>query len=47
METKDTGAYPEVFVALHKQLGLRLEKTADVPVRIVVVASVDRIPAAN
>jgi len=43
----DTGAYPELFAALQKQLGLRLEKTADVPVRVVVVDSVDKIPAAN
>ncbi len=43
----DAGAYPEIFVALQKQLGLRLEKTADVPVRVVVVDSVDKIPTAN
>jgi uncharacterized protein (TIGR03435 family) len=40
-------AYPEIFVALQKQLGLRLEKTADAPVRVVVVDSVDKIPTAN
>ena len=43
----DAGVYPEIFVALQKQLGLRLEKTADVSVRVVVVDSVDRIPTAN
>ena len=43
----DTVAYPEIFVALQKQLGLRLEKTADVPVRVVVVDSVDKSPTAN
>lgn len=43
----DTGAYPEIFVALQKELGLRLEKTMDVPVRVVVVDSVDKIPTAN
>ena len=45
--TNDTGAYPEIFTALQKQLGLRLEKTADVPVPVVVVDSVDKIPTAN
>jgi uncharacterized protein (TIGR03435 family) len=45
--TTDTGVYPEIFVALQKQLGLRLAKTADGPVRVVVVDSVDKIPTAN
>jgi uncharacterized protein (TIGR03435 family) len=43
----DAVAYPGIFVALQKQLGLRLEKTADVAVRVVVVDSVDKVPTAN
>jgi uncharacterized protein (TIGR03435 family) len=43
----ETGVYPEIFAALQKQLGLRLEKTTEVPVRVVVVDSVDKIPTAN
>jgi len=38
---------PDVFVTLRKQLGLRLNKTAGVPVDVIVVDSVDKIPVAN
>jgi len=40
----DTG---DVFSAVRKQLGLRLDKTADVPVDLIVVESVDRTPTEN
>jgi uncharacterized protein (TIGR03435 family) len=38
---------PDLFVTLRTQLGLRLNKTAGVPVDVIVVDSVDRIPVAN
>jgi uncharacterized protein (TIGR03435 family) len=41
------GAFPNIFVAVQKQLGLRLDKTADVPLDVIVVDSVDKIPAEN
>jgi uncharacterized protein (TIGR03435 family) len=42
----DTGE-PSIFVALRKQLGLKLNKTKDVPLDVIVVDSVDKIPTAN
>jgi uncharacterized protein (TIGR03435 family) len=41
------GAFPNIFVAVQKQLGLRLDKTADVPLDVIVVDSVDKVPAEN
>jgi uncharacterized protein (TIGR03435 family) len=38
---------PTVFTALEKQLGLRLEKTRDIPLDVIVVDHVERIPAQN
>jgi uncharacterized protein (TIGR03435 family) len=38
---------PDLFVTLRKQLGLRLNKTAGVPVDVIVVDSVDKVPVAN
>ena len=38
---------PDLFVTLREQLGLRLNKTASVPVDVIVVDSVDKIPVAN
>jgi len=38
---------PNIFVALQKQLGLRLDKTADVPLDMIVVDSVDKTPTEN
>ena len=38
---------PDLFVALREKLGLRLNKTEGVPVDVIVVDSVDKIPAAN
>lgn len=38
---------PELFVALRRKLGLRLEKTAGVPVDVIVVDSVDKAPVEN
>ena len=35
---------PNIFAAIQKQLGLRLDKTADVPLDMIVVESVDKVP---
>jgi uncharacterized protein (TIGR03435 family) len=40
-------ALPDLFVTLRQQLGLRLTKTAGVPVDVIVVDSVDKVPVAN
>jgi uncharacterized protein (TIGR03435 family) len=41
------GGSPSISVAIREQLGLRLDKTADVPVDVIVVDSVDKVPTAN
>ncbi len=41
------GGLPNIFAAIQKQLGLRLDKTADVPVDVIVVESVDKVPTEN
>ena len=38
------GGGPNIFTAIQKQLGLRLDKTADVPLDMIVVESVDKVP---
>ena len=38
---------PTIFTAIQKQLGLRLNKTADVPVDVIVVENVDKVPTPN
>jgi uncharacterized protein (TIGR03435 family) len=38
---------PNIFTAIQKQLGLRLDKVADVPLEVIVVDSVDKLPTAN
>jgi uncharacterized protein (TIGR03435 family) len=38
---------PNIFTAIQKQLGLRLDKTAAVPLDVIVVDSVDKVPTAN
>jgi uncharacterized protein (TIGR03435 family) len=37
---------PDIFSAIRK-LGLRLDKTADVPVDVVVVESIEKLPTPN
>jgi len=37
----------DIFTAVRKQLGLRLDKTADVPVDVIVVESADKTPVEN
>ena len=41
------GGFPNIFIAVQKQLGLRLDKTADVPLDVIVVDSVDKVPTEN
>ena len=36
-----------IFTAIRKQLGLRLDKTADIPLDVIVVESVDKTPTEN
>jgi uncharacterized protein (TIGR03435 family) len=41
------GGLPNIFVAIQKQLGLRLDKAAALPLEMIVVDSVDKVPTAN
>jgi uncharacterized protein (TIGR03435 family) len=43
----DSGGAPDLFVALQKQLGLKLTKTAEVPIDLVVVDALEKTPTAN
>jgi len=45
-EPADSGL-PNIFVAFEKQLGLKLEKVKDVPVDVIVVGHVDKVPTEN
>ncbi len=38
---------PNIFVAIEKQLGLKLVKTKDIPLEVIVVDRVDKIPTGN
>jgi uncharacterized protein (TIGR03435 family) len=38
---------PNIFVAFEKQLGLKLEKVKDVPLDVIVVDRVEKVPTAN
>ena len=40
-------ALPTIFAALEKQLGLKLEKTHDVLLDVIVVDRVDKVPTEN
>lgn len=44
-DAEDTG--PPLFDAIQKQLGLRLNKTADVPVDVIVIESLGKLPTPN
>lgn len=46
-EASEPSAFPNIFTALEKQLGLKLEKAQDVPVDVIVIDKMDKIPAAN
>ena len=41
------GGEPSIFVALQKQLGLKLNKVKDVPVEMLVVDRVEKVPTPN
>ena len=41
------GGLPNIFTALEKQLGLRLEKVKDIPLDVVVIDRVNKIPTPN
>ncbi len=43
----DPGGGPNIFTAIQKQLGLRLDKTADVPLDMIVIEGVDKVPTAD
>ena len=43
----DPSGAPDIFTAVRKQLGLRLDKTADVPLDVIIVDSVDKTPTEN
>ena len=43
----DPAGGADIFHAIRKQLGLRLDKTADVPLGVIVVESVDKTPTEN
>ena len=43
----DPSGLPDIFTAIQKQLGLRLNKVAAVPLDVIVVDSVDKVPTAN
>jgi uncharacterized protein (TIGR03435 family) len=38
---------PGIFTALEKQLGLKLEKTHDIPLDVIVVDRMDKVPTEN
>ena len=43
----DSSGLPNIFVALRRQLGLKLVKVNDIPLNLIVVDHVDRAPTAN
>jgi uncharacterized protein (TIGR03435 family) len=42
-----TGGAPDIFIAVEKQLGLKLVKVKDIPVDILMVENADKVPTAN
>lgn len=38
---------PNIFVALQQQLGLKLSKVKDVPVDVIVIDHIDKVPTQN
>jgi len=43
----EPGGFPDIFVALQKELGLKLIKTADVAMDVIVVEAINRTPTEN
>jgi uncharacterized protein (TIGR03435 family) len=46
-EANEPAAFPNIFTALEKQLGLKLDKAQDVPVDMIVVEQVEKTPTEN
>jgi uncharacterized protein (TIGR03435 family) len=46
-DPSEPGGLPDIFVALQKQLGLRLDKSTDVSMDVIVVENLDKVPTAN
>ena len=42
LDVAPVGGFPNIFVAVQKQLGLRLDQAADVPVDVIVIDSLNR-----
>jgi hypothetical protein len=38
---------PDIFVVIEKQLGLKLVKTKGIPLEVIVVDHVDKVPTGN
>ncbi len=45
--TDSPGGVPNIFVALQKQLGLKLVKVKDIPLVVLIVDRADKTPTAN
>jgi uncharacterized protein (TIGR03435 family) len=43
----EPGGFPDIFVAVQRELGLKLMKTADVAMDVIVVEDLDKIPTGN
>ncbi|MGO9618493.1 MAG: TIGR03435 family protein [Bryobacteraceae bacterium] len=41
------GGVPSIFTAVERQLGLKLEKVKDIPVDVVVIDHLDKVPTEN
>ena len=39
--------FPDLFVAIQQQLGLKLNKAASVPIEVVEIERLDKVPVAN
>ncbi len=46
-DSDSSGGLPNIFVALQRQLGLKLVKVKDIPLDVIVVDHVDKTPTAN
>ena len=46
-DVNESRSFPDIFVALQKELGLRLDKTADVAMDVIVVESLAKTPTGN
>ena len=46
-QNDSSGGLPNIFVALRRQLGLKLVKVTDIPLDLIVVDHVDKVPTAN